>query len=124
MKKPSRNIKSVLPLLFVLTLSSCGRIKLKNSEWCGDMGELGASCFKTHSDESRDLSKEQWDQERFGQVCTQAENFTNMKTAIQKLCYLTKKCTFEEKKILKELESKIETFNKGANDYATSILTP
>lgn len=88
------------------------------------MGDLGASCFMTHSDGSRDLSKEEWDKARFGQVCTEAENFTNLKTAIQKLCYLTKKCTVEEKKILKALETKIETFNKGANDYATSILKP
>lgn len=113
-----------MPLLFVLILSSCGQIRLNNSEWCGDLGDLGASCFKTHSDESRDITKDEWDQERFGQVCTQAENFSNMKTALQKLCYLTKKCTIEEKKILNSLENKIEKFNKDANDYATSILSP
>lgn len=88
------------------------------------MGELGASCFKTHSGDSRDLPKEQWDQERFGQVCTQAENFANLKTAIQKLCYLTKKCTIEEKKILKDLETKIEKFSKDANDFAITSLKP
>lgn len=88
------------------------------------MGELGASCFKTHTEETRELSKAEWDKERFGQLCTPAESFTNFKTAIEKLCYMTKKCTFEEKKILKSMERKIESFNKGANDYATSILAP
>lgn len=99
-------------------------MKIKNAEWCGDMGDLGASCFMTHSQDSRDLSKEDWDKERFGQLCTSADTFANIKTAIQKLCYQTKKCTIEQKKLIKELETKIETFNKGANDYATTILSP
>lgn len=88
------------------------------------MGDLGASCFKTHSDEQRDLSKEDWDRARFGQLCTGADVFANYKTALEKLCYITKSCTIEEKKILKNLGTKIETFNKDSNDYATSILGP
>lgn len=106
-------------ILFVLSLSlavSCGRIQIKNSEWCGDMGELGASCFHTLTDDSRDLDKYDWDKERFGQLCTQPENFTALKTAIEKLCYKNKKCTFEEKKILKRMIKKIEKHIKAKND--------
>jgi hypothetical protein len=88
------------------------------------MGELGASCFKTHTNDSRDLDKAEWDKERFGQVCTPAENFIHFKTTIQKLCNITKKCTLQEKKILKSLERKIETFNKDTNDLSTSGLAP
>jgi hypothetical protein len=88
------------------------------------MGELGASCFETHSSNSRDLSKEQWDKERFGQVCTHAETLSNYKTALEKLCYMTKKCTIEQKKILKSLEINLEILDKGQNDYSTQSLRP
>lgn len=88
------------------------------------MGELGASCFYTHSNNARDLSKTEWDEERVGKVCTEAATLANYKTAIQKLCYVTKSCTIEQKKILKQIGTKLELFDKEANDYATSSLNP
>jgi hypothetical protein len=128
LKKQNRNTRNVLRILSVLSLSllisSCGQVVIKNSEWCGDMGELGASCFNTLNDDSRDLEKEAWDAERFGQVCTQPENFAAIKTTIEKLCYKNKKCTYQQKKILKRLGRNLEKFNKEANDFATESLAP
>jgi hypothetical protein len=124
LKKQKKNFKSAWLLLFALMFSACGRVQIKNSEWCGDMGDLGASCFNTLSDDSRQLSKEQWDRERFGQVCTQGENFSDLKSAIEKLCFMTKRCTQAQKKIIEELGMKIDEFNKEANDYANSGFAP
>ena len=72
------------------------------------MGSLGASCFHTLSDDTRDLSKEEWDSLRFGMVCTEAENFAEWKAALLKFCESTKKCTFEVKKVVNQLQSKLE----------------
>lgn len=88
------------------------------------MGELGASCFNTLNDDSRDLDKEEWDRERFGQVCTQAQNFTDLKSNLEKLCYKNRKCTYEQKKILKRITRTLEKFNKDANDFKYYIPTP
>lgn len=88
------------------------------------MGELGASCFNTLNDDSRDLEKSAWDKERFGQVCTSPENYTHIKSTIEKLCWKNKKCTYEQKQILKRLTRNLEKFNKDANDFKSNFATP
>lgn len=88
------------------------------------MGELGASCFHTLSDDSRDLDKETWDKERFGQVCAQPQVFTDLKSSLEKLCYKNRKCTYEQKKILKKVTRDLEKFNKDFNDSKHYFATP
>ena len=91
--------KLILKVLLVTSLSllpsSCAHVVVQNAEWCGDMGDAGASCFNTLSDNSRDLTKSEWDAIRFGQVCTSKESITNWKTAILKLCKYSNICTFD-----------------------------
>lgn len=82
-------------ILLVTTLVSCGNVRVKNQEWCGDMGELGADCFNTHNSNTRSPTKEQWDEERFGMVCTTAKTFADIKATILKLCKGYKKCIFD-----------------------------
>lgn len=76
------------------------------------MGGLGASCFHTLTDETRDIEKQEWDNERFGMVCTNAENFADMKKAILKFCSKYKICSFEFKKKVNEIASKAEALTK------------
>lgn len=80
-----------------LLLSSCGTVVIKDQEDCGDMGSLGATCFHTLSSETRDIPKAQWDDERFGMVCTKASNIADTKAAIEKLCSVSNDCTYEVK---------------------------
>lgn len=94
----SKNLRILFAILSALSLSGCGSVTIKNAEWCADMGELGASCFHTVSDDARELSKEEWDALRFGQVCTGPDNFANWKAAILKFCSRTKICSFDFKK--------------------------
>lgn len=91
---------------------SCA-VQIKNAEWCGDMGAMGAHCFNTLSEEERELDKEAWDQERFGQVCTKVESFAEMKAALAKLCSRAR-CTFEEKQ-------HIQIFYKQLNSFQTQL---
>lgn len=72
------------------------------------MGPLGASCFHTLSDDTRDLDKATWDQVRVGQVCTEAASFANWKAAILKLCKVTHGCTYEEKQRLITFVDRVE----------------
>lgn len=80
-----------------LLLSSCGTVAIKDSEWCGDMGRDGAACFHTLTTASRDLSPPQWDYIRYGQLCTPASTFADWKAAIEKLCSVSGKCTYQMK---------------------------
>lgn len=79
----------------VLVGSGCAQVKIKDSEWCGDVGELGASCFHTLSDRERDIPKDDWDKDRVGMLCTSSETFENWQTAIEQLCHETKHCTYD-----------------------------
>ncbi len=71
------------------------------------MGDLGASCANTQNDNTRDLTKQEWDEERFGQLCMTADSFIEIKKTIEKLCASTKKCTYEELQSLNKLMEKL-----------------
>ena len=85
-------------ILFAFLLSSCARVEIKNTEWCSDLGQEGAYCFNTLSDDSREVIKDAWDKERFGMLCTSSDDFAEWKAVILKLCrYAGKRCTYEDK---------------------------
>jgi hypothetical protein len=87
-------------ILSVFLLSSCAKVQIKDSEWCGDLGQDGASCFNTLSDKQRDIAKAEWDKERFGMICTKAQTFADWQASILKLCKASKRCTYEGKKVI------------------------
>lgn len=100
----NKNLKTLYGILFALLISSCAQVQLKDAEWCADLGNDGASCFHTLSDSNRDIPKDVWDLQeigddhRYGKVCTSSDSLANWKEAIEKLCYLTKRCTYDAKK--------------------------
>lgn len=76
------------------------------------MGSEGATCAHTLSEKTRDIEKKAWDEERLGQVCTQAKNIGEMKSAIEKLCSLSGACTYEEVQKMKEMFRRIEALTR------------
>jgi hypothetical protein len=78
------------------TTVSCARVKVTDTEWCGDMGESGAHCVRTLSKKERSVSKEVWDEARVGQVCTTSEAFAEWKANQLKLCSGLGRCDYEE----------------------------
>lgn len=80
----------LLVILFIL--SGCAKIKVPDTEFCADMGILGASCFYSDSNRERDVEKADWDNERFGMLCTTGESYGEWKAAILKLCSETNLC--------------------------------
>lgn len=112
LKKLEKNLRNVLKIsLISILLVSCSSVKIKDHEFCGDAGPLGASCFHTLTDESRDIEKEQWDQERFGMICTNAASFADWKESLLKLCKLAgKRCRYVVEKKIIEFNDKVESF--------------
>ncbi len=106
--------------LSLLLLSGCAHVAIPNTEWCGDMGSEGASCFHTLTDDARDLTKEQWDTERFGQVCTTLNDFAAMKTSLEQLCSMAgRRCSYYARKALRNLQARAYIF--AARSYQVKI---
>jgi len=109
-----KNLKRLCVSSLIFSFAACGTVKIKDGEWCADRGPLGASCFHTLTDESRDIEKEVWDKiaigpdHRFGMVCSEPDNFANWKAAILKFCSRTKSCSYEFKKKVNEFSERVE----------------
>lgn len=110
------HLKLLLGILFVFILSSCARVKISDDPWCLDAGKFGAECFYTISDREFSLDKYQWDKLRLGQACSATDEpgrgFMNLKTAIEKLCSDSNRCTKEQKEIVKEALSGAKVIQK------------
>jgi hypothetical protein len=78
-----------------MAVSGCAHVEITDSEWCGDMGASGAECFHTLTTETHELTKVEWDTERFGMVCTKADTFADWKADIEKLCNKTGICDYQ-----------------------------
>lgn len=113
--------KGLLILVTLFLLTSCGilrvaRVKIKNQEWCGDKGPLGAYCFNTHNSSTRTIEPEVWNtigvgpDYRFGKLCTDAGNFTDTTAVILKLCKVSKRCTYDAKKKIITFTEQVESF--------------
>jgi hypothetical protein len=76
------------------------------------MGFQGAACFHTLIEEKRDVPKDQWDDERFGQICEKADVFADWKSVIEKLCSLSGDCDYQTKKNLKKFFERVELFEQ------------
>ena len=105
-----KNLKNVLVILLGLSLISCGQIVIKDQVHCGDTGPLGATCFHTRSDETQDLSPAEWQEFRFGKICTDATNYTDNIAIIQKACRACKCCTYDAKKQIIQFKEKVMLF--------------
>lgn len=99
---------------FILSGATCQRVNIADHELCGDKGELGASCFHMLSDENRKLTYEEWEQERFGQICMKADAYANIKAALLKLCESSRRCTWQEVQDIKNLGKKVSRFSQEA----------
>lgn len=107
-----KNSNAAWLTLFAFVLNGCTTIKIKDDEICGDKGTLGASCFRMLSEGSRRIPKQQWDDERFGQLCMSSNAFGELKAALLKLCESTK-CTFEDVKSIQNFGAKVDSFKRG-----------
>jgi hypothetical protein len=110
-------------ILSVSLAVSCARFPIKNTEWCGDLGDEGASCFQTNNEMRRDISKEEWDQERFGMLCTKSENFAEWQAIILKLCRAAgNRCTYDSKKKIVSFFGKVKEFHDEQYVFSVRLM--
>lgn len=109
-------ILATLSLFVSCSLLRVAKVSIKNQEWCGDKGPLGAFCFNTHNSSTRTIEPEVWNtiaigpDYRFGKVCTDAGNFTDTTAVILKLCKVSKRCTYDAKKKIITFTEMVENF--------------
>lgn len=77
-----------------LLTSSCAHIKLQDSVWYGDKGDLGAVKFHVLTTETGQVPKAEWDKERVGMACTVTDTFAQWKAAIETLCSWSHRCDY------------------------------
>lgn len=82
-------------LFLALILQGCKSVPIPDTEWCADRGQGGSSCFHTLSAGMRMDTKEQWDLEREGMLCTKSTSFGDWKQIIEKLCHETADCDYQ-----------------------------
>ena len=115
-EKNLRKPWAILLSLMVLFVASCASVKIKDNEFCGDFGEDGATCFTFLTRKQRDIPKQIWDHERYGQICSKPAVFADWKAVIQKLCSSSKyRCTYEEKQQLEEFFQRLEKISPLTN---------
>lgn len=91
---------TIMLLMTLFAGTSCSRVALLDSEWCGDKGKLGARCNWLKSEgKERSVPKAEWDAQRVGMICTDAETFINWKSALKKLCDEQRICFFYQKEV-------------------------
>lgn len=114
-----KNFTKVCAILFLCALLvSCGRVKIKDKEVCGDLGTDGADCFHTLKDTQRYIPKLEWDELRFGWLCMSPESFAQMKTEILQLCETSGKCNYEKvEKLLTRFSLNLNRINLRARKF-------
>lgn len=91
---------------------SCTNIPIADSEFCADMGDIGATCVHMLSIGTRDIPKAQWDLERVGQICENSQAVADFKSELEKLCHVSGKCTYNQKKMMSNFFDRIKKIGK------------
>lgn len=99
-------------MALVLSLSSCGHVEIKDQEFCGDKGSLGAKCFHTLTPATRTISQPEWDNYRFGQICEKAEVFADWKKILEEQCSLHDNCDYPETRAVLDFLGRVEKFQR------------
>ena len=90
-------------------LSGCATVRVPNVEWCSSIGAFGAVCQSSLSDDSRQLTLDEWLDwleadlhiNRGPALCVSSNDFTRLKIAIEQLCYKAgRMCTRETRRKL------------------------
>ena len=80
-------------------------------EVCGDMGSQGATCDHFLTSQPRDIDKNAWDNERFGQLCISPDAWADLKREIEQLCSVSKECDYQTEQKMKAAVARINRLN-------------
>lgn len=78
------------------TIGTIPEVEIKDHVFYADAGSFGATWRTTLSDRQGHLSKKDWDELRKGMICTTSDSIEHDAAVIEKFCYYTGRCTYEE----------------------------
>jgi hypothetical protein len=81
-----RQIRLYTMTAVLILTTSCGHVSIYDKEKCVDEGSLGAHCSHTLNSATRDIPQPQWDNERFGWFCQNADDEIDAKRELEELC--------------------------------------
>jgi len=106
----------------VLSILSCQHVTIKDSEWYGSKGMLGATGFHTLTSESEKVSYPdwltKWTDLKNPMVCTSVDNFADWKAIIETLCSLENRCDYltpKQQSQLKNFFNQIEALKRPSS---------
>lgn len=98
----------LLASLYIGMATSGCAVQIKDQAWYGDHGD-GAFEFHTLTDFKRDVPKDEWNQLRFGMVCSDAQSLADNKANIQKLCKMNPgTCNYDMRQAIEKFFSDLE----------------
>lgn len=103
---------------------SCSTIpstEIKNVQLCGDLMELGAECSYTRSSQRDSLTKAEWDKIRLGRISLTPEGLEHLTSVVERLCYYTKSCTYEQEQEIKAIVNHFRGRLKRIKDRSESV---
>lgn len=80
--------------LFLLVFCGCTQIQISDDTFYADKGPLGAVEIHTLTAGTTDISPAQWNNLRFGMICTDENTFAKWKADIETLCSYTSECDY------------------------------
>jgi hypothetical protein len=111
-------LRKLLRTSFILTgllaLSSCAHVEIKDHRYCGDEGSQGADCVWMFQDKKEHYDKGQWDDLRFGQICTlddpghEGETIADIKGELEEACSICKCCDFPQMQAVRNFFLKLQ----------------
>lgn len=71
----------------------------------------GAHCnYMLNTKPPEDYNKMDWDAIRFGQACTEVQSISDLIGVVEKLCFDTGRCTYDQKKLVHDIRLQFDKF--------------
>lgn len=90
------NLKNILKILLLLSLSACSNIQIPNEPVCADISQTSGYCVKMVSGESYEISGEQWLSFNKKALKISPDSYAQIKILILKLCKKSKDCNVNQ----------------------------
>lgn len=108
----------ILMALLIFNLIGCTNVEIKDQEWFGSLGPLGAVSMHTLTNESDVLAYSdwvaKWDNATDPMICISSTGFAELKKEQELLCMYSNDCTYEVRQQIDAFYSKVtNTMKQG-----------
>ena len=102
----------------VLLLNACVQVPITDSMWCGSLGASGASCAHTLTDQTQQMSLQEfavwWNDLSNPKVATTLAALTELKADLEKLCTFSGDCSVQTQTAVEAAYAKVAAAHAAA----------